>query len=427
MVRRVFLVCACLSLAAGIAFAQNSVSDVKVGCLRCEYKAEPLGISETKPRLSWVLQSQARGQRQSGYQVVVASSQENLGEDVGNLWDTGKVASDASNQIEYGGRMLGSRQRCFWKVRVWDKDGKASAWSETATWTMGLLQRSDWEAKWIGYDAAQSAYTDADAAIVQLNDCKWMVLEKSQEGGGRGFFRGKVEIGPQEEMKRIRLVLAAGNAYSVFVNGKLMGTFTAWIAAPVIEIEGQLRTGENVLAISAADLDDPKLPAGIAGKIVIERYAAGPEVLKIDESWKAARNAKQGWQAEDFNDGEWTCAVVGKRANAEKWRKVEAGKPTLPPVPYLRKEFTAAGAVKRATVYASALGLYELHINGKRVGADYFTPGWTDYKKRVYYQTYDVTSMLRSGENAIGALLADMPGTSAAEWSAQGTATSRES
>ena len=66
---------------------------------------------------------------------------------------------------------------------------------------------------------------------------------------------------------------------------------------------------------------------------------------------------------------------------------------TLPPPPYLRKTFTADRAIKRALVHATALGLYELHLNGERVGKDYFTPGWTDYKKRVYYNTYDVTNL----------------------------------
>jgi alpha-L-rhamnosidase len=95
-----------------------------------------------------------------------------------------------------------------------------------------------------------------------------------------------------------------------------------------------------------------------------------------------------------------------RRATSDERRETRAGL-VLPPPPYLRKTFSAERAIRRATVYASALGLYELHINGKRVGEDYFTPGWTDYMTRVYYQTYDVTSMIKQCGNAIGAILAD--------------------
>ena len=77
------------------------------------------------------------------------------------------------------------------------------------------------------------------------------------------------------------------------------------------------------------------------------------------------------------------------------------------PSPYLRKEFKVDRPVKRAFIYATALGLYELHINGQRIGADYFTPGWADYNKRIYYQAYDVSNLIQQGQNAIGAILAD--------------------
>ena len=76
------------------------------------------------------------------------------------------------------------------------------------------------------------------------------------------------------------------------------------------------------------------------------------------------------------------------------------------PAQYFRKEFATTKKVKSAKVYATALGLYQLRINGAKVSSDLFTPGWTSYKKRLQYQTYDVTSMLK-GQNAIGVVLAD--------------------
>ena len=125
--------------------------------LRCEYRQDPLGIDETKPRLSWRLESSdpaARRQRQTAYQVVVASGRKALDKDQGDLWDSGKVVSGQAVRIEYAGKPLASRMECHWKVRAWDENGKPSAWSAPALWTMGLLRPEDWTAKWILEDEA---------------------------------------------------------------------------------------------------------------------------------------------------------------------------------------------------------------------------------------------------------------------------------
>ena len=121
--------------------------------LRCEYRDNPLGIDAEKPRLSWKIdepQSEIpRGQKQTAYQVLVASSPELLAKDQGDLWDSKKVVSEQSIQVEYAGKPLESRTLCHWKVRVWDKDDKASAWSKPSGWSMGLLKPDDWRAKWV--------------------------------------------------------------------------------------------------------------------------------------------------------------------------------------------------------------------------------------------------------------------------------------
>jgi len=140
-----------------------SLRAAEVTNLRCEYRANPLGIDVVKPRLSWVIEergqkSEVRGQEQVAYQVLVASSEELLKKDTGDLWDSGKVESDQSIQAEYAGKPLLSRMRCFWKVRVWTSSSlnpdscllTPSSWSQTARWSMGLLKNEDWSAKWIG-------------------------------------------------------------------------------------------------------------------------------------------------------------------------------------------------------------------------------------------------------------------------------------
>ena len=140
-----------LLLVVGLAFALSAAAaGVTVEKLRCEYLDNPLGIDTPQPRLSWVLESGQRAQAQTAYQVLVASSEALLKANTGDLWDTGTVTSDQTLHVAYAGKALSSCQRCYWKVRVWDKDGKASAYSRPANWEMGLLSPQDWQGQWIG-------------------------------------------------------------------------------------------------------------------------------------------------------------------------------------------------------------------------------------------------------------------------------------
>lgn len=117
--------------------------------LTCEYRVEPACIDAVPPRLSWILTDTCRGACQTAYRVLVASSEEKLKADEGDLWDSGQVVSDETVGIAYAGRRLSSRQSCWWKVRVWGRDGVESGWSPSSRWAMGLLDRSDWQAKWV--------------------------------------------------------------------------------------------------------------------------------------------------------------------------------------------------------------------------------------------------------------------------------------
>ncbi|HOL89142.1 MAG TPA: family 78 glycoside hydrolase catalytic domain [Anaerohalosphaeraceae bacterium] len=132
-----------------IAFAVDS--------LRCEYLTDPLGIDTPRPRLSWVIHSARQGVFQSAYQILVASSEQNLAEGRADIWDSGKVLSGQSVNVEYAGPPLKSAASYFWKVRVWDRQGWRSPWSRPACWTMGLLNDQDWKAEWIHASQPQSS------------------------------------------------------------------------------------------------------------------------------------------------------------------------------------------------------------------------------------------------------------------------------
>src|SRR5690606_31297575 len=196
--------------------------------LRCLYFHNPLGIDDPKPRLAWRMDDDRRGAVQRAYRILVASSEDALSADKGDLWDSGRVESSQATHISYAGKQLASRQRAWWKVCLWDHENRPSGWSQPAWWEMGLLDRKLWQGQWIG-----AAFT----------------------GGPR----------------------------------------------------------------------------------------------------------------------------------------------TVPPAPYLRRTFEAPKAIKSARLHVTALGLYECEINGRRVGDDVFTPGRTEYSRRVQYQVYDVTDMLLPG------------------------------
>jgi len=221
--------------------ALASAAQINPIYLRTEYKVNPV-TDISKPRLSWELQSVQQNQKQIAYQVLVASSSVLLASNNGNLWDSKKVNSSQTNQIEYGGKELQATQVCFWKIRSWDKDGVVGKWSYTAKWEMGMLTKTNWKASWIGNDLTN---------------------------------------------------LGKGKVYH------------------------------------------------------------------------------------------------------------------LPPAPFFRKEVLLNGTIKKARLYVSALGLFDFYINGKKIGIDCFTPGFTDYNKRVYYLTYDITNNVRNGNNAFGSIVSD--------------------
>lgn len=219
----------------------NETTPLQIHDLRVEYLNNPEGIEVVKPRMSWILKGDGFNRLQTAYRIKVASSTQLL--DQPDVWDSGKVASDRSNQIVYNGNQLLSNKKYYWKVTVWDENGDSST-STIAFWSMGNLSFHDWKGQFIGHDVG---YNKKD---------------------------------------------------------------------------------------KYADL-------------------------------------------------------------------------YLPPARYLRHSFNINKKIKRATAYTTALGLYELRLNGHKVGDDYLLPGWTDYDERLYYQTFDITNQLSQGENVVGAIIAD--------------------
>lgn len=218
-------------------FCNAKAQQVLVQDLVCEYHHNPVGLEATSPRLSWKISTEENNWMQAAYEIWAAHHPADLQNGKKLIWRTGKVASEQSIQVPYAGPALKSREQVYWQVRVWGSNSTASAWSPVAHWEMGILDKKEFTAHFIGTD-----------------------------------------------------------------------NFT-----------------------------------------------------------------------------------TEKKSH---------------PAQYYRKAFDLKKKIKQARVYATALGLYELHINGRKVTEDVFTPGYTSYKHRLQYQVYDVTELLEK-QNVIGAILGD--------------------
>ena len=376
--------------------------------LRCEYLVDPLGIEERAPRLSWIVESGERGQKQTAYRLLVASSKQSLQAERGDLWDSGRVASDETIAVTYQGPPLVSHQRCFWKVKVWDRDGREAVWSEPAMWTMGLLKPEDWTAEWIGYDKARQR----PAAEAPLNGAKWIWHAADKIGKvpkcQRLFFT-TFTLPSFAKVKRAELWASADDGMKFAVNGHLRLTSEAsndsWRQPRKAELAAEVRPGKNELRVLVENASEGA--AGLIAKLFITTEEGQTFTELTDGSWKSTGTFSGDWLKEPLDDASSPQVRVVGDYGVEPWGKLKFADAFLPPVVYLRARFSADKPVARATLYATALGLVNMHLNGRRVSDDYFTPGWTDYAKRVYYRAYDVTRLVRRGDNALGAVLAD--------------------
>ncbi len=379
--------------------------------LRCEHRRDPMGIDAAPPLLSWKLvepDPRVRGQVQIARQILVASSPEILAEGRGDLWDSGRVVSDRTRDVEYGGRKLVSGQRCFWKVRVWDREGRPSAWSEPARWSMGLLDPSDWKARWIGHDAP----LQREDELPRLDGAQWIWLEADpplNAPAGQRAFSARWDLPDDLEIEGAQMVVTVDDRLELFVNGRAVRIPSSerhsWKTVSVVDLRELLRPGANELGILAENVTQG--PAGLIARLVVTTSSGEGFELVTDDDWLCTDEVPEDWRGEAPVDAPWPACRILVPFGAEPWGQLEPGGLFLPPPRYLRTEFAARAPVSRATLYASALGLYEVHLNGERVGEDSFTPGWTDYEKRVYYNTYDATELVREGANGIGAVLAD--------------------
>ncbi len=378
---------------AGICATTPVVGSVHVDKLQCENLVDPLGIDATTPRLSWMLvagSADARDLRQTAYRVLVASSPELLNQDKGDLWDSGKVASSQSNQLQYAGKPLASQQSAWWKVQVWDQDGRASTWSRPASWSMGLLQPGDWKGQWIGVKGG-------DAPSEELSGAHWIADHRA--GPGTRWFRGLFQISQKDPVSYALFAAAGSGEIAAYVNGQKIATGLGGPRGYAVgDVTGTLHTGWNSIAIEVKP--DTFSAAMIAG-LTLDRADGRIDHIQSDAQWKASDKEAMGWQRPGFDDASWRPAQVVSGLPLP----VVGGERRRLAARMLRKDFVLSAVPRAAHVYISGLGYFELYLNGRRVGKDVLAPGLTDYDRRVLYVTYDVARYLHAGKNTVGIVL----------------------
>ena len=367
-----------------------------VSGLTANRQAAPLGLGDARPALGWKLSGDGRGRAQSAYQVIV----ERGGTPV---WDSGEVHSSASANVPYGGPALDSATRYTWKVRAWDETNTPTAYSAPATLETGLLQQSDWTAKWIA----------APADDLNLSGARWIWFTNDDAVNNMPamtrYLRATVTL--PEAPSEARLLFTVDDEAVIYVNGTQVidtkaqrdADENAWQKAQRVDIASLLKQGANTIAVQVKNRLNPS-GAGTPGGF-IARLQAGVTTFDTSSAWKSSTTAPDGWQQPGFDDSAWTPARELATYGSGPW----GSNVSLPPQPspYLRKDFTTSQPIAEARLYVTALGLYEVRINGSKVGDDVLAPGWTEYTKRVPSQTYDVTNLLRTGQNAIGAVLGE--------------------
>ncbi|MCT2586296.1 glycoside hydrolase family 78 protein [Actinophytocola gossypii] len=355
-----------------------------------EYAETLLGTDVTAPRLSWELDTDQHGARQTAYQVRIAG-----------VWDSGKVRSDRTVGIPYGGPPLRPRTRYTWQVRVWDDQDRVSGWSPARWWETGFLD-TPWQARWIGAPAPEAPPAFDGASWIWSADA-------TTEGApvGARWLRGSVDV--PAEVTRARVVATADDDFTLYLDGQQVlhapEQVDGWKAGLLGDVTARVRAGETVLAAVAHNRGGSSVnPAGLLVRLEVE-LADGQRVdLTTGDGWRVTDTEQDGWQRPDFDDSSWAPATVLAPYGHGPWGDQVAVNATRP-APVLRREFRLDKAVDSARLYLSGLSYYEAELNGRRVGRQVLDPGFTDYDETVLYVTHDVTGQLRRGTNRVDVTL----------------------
>jgi alpha-L-rhamnosidase len=375
----------------GFLFA-NSQSLITVSSLKCEYETNPIGIESSQPRLSWILSSTARNQVQTACSIMVASSPEKLRANIGDLWDSKILKTSQSIQMEYAGKPLQPASTYYWKVKVWDNAGKESAWSETASWQMGLLSPSDWgKASWISLPILdQTQYAGLD---------KKTILEKVKNILPQ--FRKDFTV--DKPIKNATAFISGLGNFVLKLNGQKVSdhfldpgwtNYEKYSFYVTFDLTTLLARGNNTIGVLLGNgfYDVPSgryrkgaldilhgLPKMIC-KILINYQDGSSQTIESDQSWKVTRSPitfssvyggedfdatleQEGWDKPSFIDTAWQQAALVTGNDILHTQRISPNKvmETLKPV----KIFKSQRGYWIYDLGQNASGIVQFNVQGK--------------------------------------------------------------
>lgn len=409
---------------------------MKLQKLEVEYTSCPLGIDTRTPRFGWQLTAapQERGIYQTAYQLIV---QDEAGK---RVWDSGKVAGDASQQVVYQGEALQPTTRYTWKVKVWNNQGEVqegTSWFETSLLTD--QETNGWNgARWIGggdedmvlyspylpvfrldfsFQMKEQTASRKIAFVYGANDERLMDANKNlyhlANGKDASYIKVEFDLAPLEEGENAWIHLYRAGYQPDDNSSVPLKSFL--VPSKVLNIGNQYQAhtfslysnlGFTVLKKGETQLGEVNVnPLGQGGDFIA--FPVVGEVGFALEDAKGFSGVKT--DIRNFRSPENRLTSVTLDASRFKGgRNWYVQDPSRNSMPMLRTEFvTVANKIKKARLYVTSRGIYEMFLNGQRVGKDYFNPGVTQYNKTHLYQVYDVTKLVQAGKNALGAVLAE--------------------
>jgi hypothetical protein len=400
----------------------ESVYSYEINDMKIDGYLENLQASIT-PTFSWKIESARRGASQTKYQILVANTEEAL--QVGNpnlVWDSGLIESD-SQIIDYSGSSLNYETSYFWKVLLIDENGDEH-FSKACKFRTELNPSTIFEeAKWIGSAETVSETTKytVEAKMKIVSNSSGLVFSGTDSNNfylwqfNEAVKPGKVIFRPHKWDNGSVIVMDEIDVSSYMSAGE---GFNGWHVIKIVVDGGEMKTYiDNVLVSELTDV----LPLSF-GSLGIRNVQSGADnqVTLYDYVSLVDDNTGSVVQYEDFSSSDdlqlaFNCGTVNNGVYEVSGNQLSFYSKTLEEgeITWFRKEFSSEIPV-RATLSATALGVYELYMNGNRVGEDYLNPGWTDYylinngkldPGTLFYQTYDVTNLIKDGKNAIGAVL----------------------
>ncbi len=263
MMRRILSLLAAVCVLGSV--RAQELSPVRLDALTCDHLVNPIGIGNRPPSLSWKLTSNRAGEVQTAWQIRAASSLTALEAGSADLWDSGKVVSDQSVLVPWGGKALGSRAQVFWQVRIWDKDGLASAWSDVASFELGLLDATnEWKGSWITADLPRY-----DLEQSTLEKASW--ISAGSTATQPAAIRLAVTLPANAVIRSAVIDAAADGLITIYVNGHATRQGATSLTAPLhADIWDQLAPGTNIIAIGSG---------AVRGAIRRDRGAAGRNAI----------------------------------------------------------------------------------------------------------------------------------------------------